>query len=89
MPILGILNSPSPKPHHKSVCVLHCRQLSGLNWDLREWRRREERRKGGPKPEVRDGLEVLDLDEGAGWELLCSLMAYKPADRWVAAAPWL
>ncbi len=33
------------------------------------------------KPEVVEGLEVLDLDDGAGWELLCSLMAYKPSER--------
>ena len=36
---------------------------------------------GGMKPEVAEGFEMLDLDDGAGWELLCSLMAYKPSER--------
>uniref|UniRef100_A0A7S3VTM9 Protein kinase domain-containing protein n=1 Tax=Dunaliella tertiolecta TaxID=3047 RepID=A0A7S3VTM9_DUNTE len=57
------------------------KKLATLNWDLRAWRRQEEARKGGMKPEVAEGFEVLDLDNGAGWELLCSLMAYKPSER--------
>jgi len=39
------------------------------------------------------GFELLDLDGGAGWELVCGLLALQPGDRLSAAAalrhPWL
>lgn len=51
-------------------------------WDLRAWRRQEEKEKGNGKAgSFQEGFELLDLDGGAGWELLCSLMAYNPRDR--------
>ncbi|KAG1678257.1 hypothetical protein FOA52_013877 [Chlamydomonas sp. UWO 241] len=46
-------------------------------WDLRAWRRGEEK-KG---KEFAEGLELLDLDGAAGWDLLCRLMSFKPTDR--------
>jgi serine/threonine protein kinase len=40
-----------------------------------------------------EGFELLDLDQGAGWDLLTKLMAYRPSDRLSAAAaldhPWM
>ncbi|GFH05756.1 thylakoid associated Ser/Thr-protein kinase stt7 [Haematococcus lacustris] len=62
-------------------------RLEGLRYDLNAWRVEEEqRRKGGMKPEMAWGFELLDEDGGAGWQLLCDLMAFKPADRITAAA---
>lgn len=52
------------------------------NWDLRAWRRDEEKR--SPK-DVQEAFEMLDLDDGALWDLLCALMAYNPGDRPSAA----
>lgn len=70
-------------PHHALPCGPVRRRLEGLKWDLRAWRAEEEGRKGGPKQDLAEGFELLDLDNGAGWQLLCDLMAYKPSDRCV------
>jgi hypothetical protein len=35
------------------------------------------------KPDMAEGFELLDMDGGAGWSLLCDLMEYKPKDRCV------
>lgn len=35
------------------------------------------------KPDMAEGFELLDMDGGAGWSLLCDLMEYKPKDRYV------
>jgi hypothetical protein len=59
-----------------------CRKLHNkYRYDLRAWRREEESRRGGARPELAEGFSLLDEDNGAGWQLLCDLMAYKPADR--------
>lgn len=36
-------------------------------WDLADWRRGEE----GKTKDLTVGFEMLDLDGGAGWDLLC------------------
>lgn len=61
------------------------KRLETLNYDLNAWRREEESRKGGMKPDLTEGFALLDLDDKAGWKLLCDLMAFKPRDRCSAA----
>jgi hypothetical protein len=57
----------------------HDRRLGDkYNWDLGAWRKQEGKR---PSREIQEGLDLLDLDNGAPWDLLCSLMAYNPRDR--------
>ncbi len=56
-----------------------------LKWDLNAWRSEEQSKLRSAKPVVADslaaGFEALDMDGGAGWDLLTRLMAYTPADR--------
>lgn len=33
-------------------------------------------------PDEAEGFAILDLDNGAGWELLRTLITFKPSDRW-------
>lgn len=47
------------------------------------WRQTVEPRAG---PELRKGFELLDLDEGIGWELLLSMVRYKARQRTSAKA---
>uniref|UniRef100_A0A1D2AEM3 Protein kinase domain-containing protein n=2 Tax=Auxenochlorella protothecoides TaxID=3075 RepID=A0A1D2AEM3_AUXPR len=57
--------------------------------DLRAWRRARERR--GTK-DLAAGLAILDADGGAGWDLACNLVQYRPEDRLSAQGalrhPW-
>lgn len=36
--------------------------------------------------EYEEGFEVLDLDNGAAWDLICQLLEYEPTRRTSAAA---
>ncbi|KAG2452996.1 hypothetical protein HYH02_002333 [Chlamydomonas schloesseri] len=73
------------------------KRLQELKWDLPAWRREEEAKlptaKGALADSLEAGFEALDADDGAGWDLLLRLLAYKPSDRPSAAAvlahPWL
>ncbi len=60
------------------LCAIDLRVLEAkYGWDLNEWRRQE-----GPRnKELQEGLELLSLDNGAPWDLLCKLLAFKPTDR--------
>ena len=49
------------------------------DFDLRAWRRAEDRR--GASKDLLEGFEILDLDDGAAWNLLCDLMSYEPRKR--------
>uniref|UniRef100_A0A2P2KW18 non-specific serine/threonine protein kinase n=1 Tax=Rhizophora mucronata TaxID=61149 RepID=A0A2P2KW18_RHIMU len=54
------------------------RQLKRCDYDLAAWRRSVEPR---ATPDLRKGLELLDLDGGIGWELLTSMVRYKARQR--------
>jgi serine/threonine protein kinase len=66
------------------------RRLEAVDWDLSAWRAGEEAR--GSR-EHQEGFEVLDMDNGEGWKLLCAMMQYEPLKRISAAQaldhPWL
>ncbi|KAL6186630.1 hypothetical protein ACLB2K_042750 [Fragaria x ananassa] len=54
------------------------RQLKRCDYDLVAWRNTVEPRASS---ELRKGFELLDLDGGIGWELLTSMVRYKPRQR--------
>ncbi|XP_050375062.1 serine/threonine-protein kinase STN7, chloroplastic [Argentina anserina] len=54
------------------------RQLKRCDYDLVAWRNTVEPRAGS---DLRKGFELLDLDGGIGWELLTSMVRYKPRQR--------
>lgn len=58
------------------------KRLEELDYDLRAWRASLDRRAAAPYAE---GLELLDRDGGAGWELLCKLVTFRPKERYSAA----
>ena len=51
------------------------RRLEECNWDLRKWRASElSKRASGQIPrDLEEGFEVLDLDNGTGWDLVCKV----------------
>lgn len=59
-----------------------CRRFEALGYDLRAWRANE-LRKGVAKDDL-EGFEVMDLERGAGWDLVTSLLAFQPQDRLTA-----
>ncbi|KAI3433249.1 Protein kinase domain-containing protein [Psidium guajava] len=59
------------------------RQLKRCDYDLVAWRRSLEPR---ASPDLRRGFELLDVDGGIGWELLTSMVHYKPRKRTSAKA---
>ncbi|KAJ4841370.1 Serine/threonine-protein kinase stn7, chloroplastic [Turnera subulata] len=59
------------------------RQLKRCDYDLNAWRKSVEARAG---PDLRKGFELLDLDNGIGWELLTSMVRYKARQRISAKA---
>lgn len=59
------------------------RQLKRCDYDLVAWRTTVEPR---ASPDLRRGFEMLDLDEGIGWELLTSMVRYKAHQRTSAKA---
>ena len=54
------------------------RQLKRCDYDLVAWRKSVEPR---ASPDLRKGFELLDLDNGRGWELLTSMVRYKARQR--------
>lgn len=90
-----LLQMAFPNLRNDNALIVFNKKLSSLNYDLRAWRRAEEKRLGSKlaTDPLGEGFEILDLNNGAGWELLCSLLAYKPSDRPSASEalnnPWL
>ncbi|XP_004297142.1 PREDICTED: serine/threonine-protein kinase STN7, chloroplastic [Fragaria vesca subsp. vesca] len=61
-----------------SALIQFNRQLKRCDYDLVAWRNTVEPRASS---ELRKGFELLDLDGGIGWELLTSMVRYKPRQR--------
>lgn len=49
------------------------------SFDIRAWRSQEDKK--GASKELLEGFEIMDLDDGAPWELLCALMEFDPRKR--------
>lgn len=67
-----------PSLRSDSALIQFNRQLKRCDYDLNAWRATAEARAG---PDLRRGLELLDLDGGIGWELLTSMVRYKARQR--------
>lgn len=67
-----------PSLRSDSALIQFNRQLKRCDYDLNAWRAAAEARAG---PDLRRGLELLDLDGGIGWELLTSMVRYKARQR--------
>eukprot|EP01025_Chloroclados_australasicus_P047244 TRINITY_DN5265_c0_g1_i1.p1 TRINITY_DN5265_c0_g1~~TRINITY_DN5265_c0_g1_i1.p1 ORF type:complete len:324 (+),score=42.83 TRINITY_DN5265_c0_g1_i1:103-972(+) len=68
-------------------------QLEKVNYDLRAWRREQEEKGGRSSAALAEGFALLDADNGAGWDLLCKLVTFKPENRLSARQalnhPWI
>ncbi|KAF6258518.1 kinase-like domain-containing protein [Scenedesmus sp. NREL 46B-D3] len=71
-----------PNLRSDNSLVAFNRRLQELGWDLPAWKREVIRKhpRGLPK-EYEEGFEVLEAEEGAGWDLACQLVSYNPNDR--------
>ncbi|XP_048134689.1 serine/threonine-protein kinase STN7, chloroplastic isoform X3 [Rhodamnia argentea] len=80
---LIFLQMAFPSLRTDSSLIQFNRQLKRCDYDLVAWRRSLEPR---ASPDFRRGFELLDLDGGIGWELLTSMVRYKPRKRTSAKA---
>ncbi|KAJ4959895.1 hypothetical protein NE237_019805 [Protea cynaroides] len=80
---LIFLQMAFPSLRTDSSLIQFNRQLKRCGYDLVAWRKTVEPR---ASPELRRGLELLDLDGGIGWELLTSMVRYKARQRTSAKA---
>ncbi|KAF5933467.1 hypothetical protein HYC85_029638 [Camellia sinensis] len=76
-------NHAFPALRTDSSLIQFNRQLKRCDYDLVAWRKTVEPRANN---ELRRGFELLDLDEGIGWELLTSMVRYKARKRTSAKA---
>lgn len=72
-----------PSLRTDSALIQFNRQLKRCDYDLVAWRSTVETR---ASPDLRKGFELLDLDNGIGWELLTSMVRYKARQRISAKA---
>lgn len=78
-----------PSLRNDDRLVAFNKRLAALNYDLRKWRA-EETKKGAR--ELNEGFELLDMDGGAGWDLLCQvggLLCAQSVDVRCIRAAWL
>ncbi|CAL5350088.1 unnamed protein product [Camellia sinensis] len=80
---LIFLQMAFPALRTDSSLIQFNRQLKRCDYDLVAWRKTVEPRANN---ELRRGFELLDLDEGIGWELLTSMVRYKARKRTSAKA---
>ncbi|XVE91378.1 hypothetical protein REPUB_Repub01dG0004600 [Reevesia pubescens] len=80
---LIFLQMAFPSLRTDSALIQFNRQLKRCDYDLVEWRKTVEPR---ASPDLRKGFELLDLDNGIGWELLQSMVRYKARKRISAKA---
>merc|ERR1712057_136870 len=58
------------------------KKLASFNYDIERWRTSDAvTLRRARDPSLCEGLEVLELDNGIGWDLLCQLLRYKPGER--------
>jgi hypothetical protein len=78
-----ILLQAVPSLRTDSSLIQFNRQLKRCDYDLEAWRNLVEPR---ATAELRRGFEILDLDNGIGWQLLTSMVRYKARQRTSAKA---
>ncbi|XP_066366902.1 serine/threonine-protein kinase STN7, chloroplastic-like isoform X2 [Miscanthus floridulus] len=67
-----------PSLRTDSSLIQFNRQLKRYDYDLQAWRNLVEPR---ATAELRRGFDIMDLDNGIGWELLTSMVRYKARQR--------
>lgn len=60
------------------------RKFENLNFDIVAWRETVSRK--SMNKELKEGFEMLDMDDGAGWDLMKRLLSYEPSNRPSAAS---
>ncbi|XP_008465727.2 serine/threonine-protein kinase STN7, chloroplastic isoform X4 [Cucumis melo] len=80
---LIFLQMAFPAMRTDSGLIQFNRQLKRCDYDLVAWRKTVEPRASS---DLRKGFELLNLDEGIGWELLTSMVRYKARQRTSAKA---
>ncbi|EOA34625.1 hypothetical protein CARUB_v10022188mg [Capsella rubella] len=80
---LIFLQMAFPSLRSDSNLIQFNRQLKRCEYDLTAWRKLVEPRANA---DLRRGFELLDLDNGIGWELLTSMVRYKARQRISAKA---
>ncbi|KAG6620273.1 hypothetical protein I3842_Q071700 [Carya illinoinensis] len=80
---LIFLQMAFPALRSDSGLIQFNRQLKRCDYDLVGWRKSVEPRANS---ELRRGFELLDLDDGIGWELVTSMVRYKARQRTSAKA---
>ncbi|KAL6609557.1 hypothetical protein ACP70R_039526 [Stipagrostis hirtigluma subsp. patula] len=80
---LIFLQMAIPSLRTDSSLIQFNRQLKRCDYDLEAWRNLVEPR---ATAELRRGFEILDLDNGIGWELVTSMVRYKARQRTSAKA---
>ncbi|XVE85974.1 hypothetical protein DITRI_Ditri17bG0135000 [Diplodiscus trichospermus] len=80
---LIFLQMAFPSLRTDSALIQFNRQLKRCDYDLVAWRKTVEPRASA---DLRKGFELLDLDNGIGWELLTSMVRYKARQRISAKA---
>ncbi|KHG07521.1 Serine/threonine-protein kinase STN8, chloroplastic [Gossypium arboreum] len=80
---LIFLQMAFPSLRTDSALIQFNRQLKRCDYDLVAWRNTVEPR---ASPDLRKGFELLDFDNGIGWELLTSMVRYKARQRISAKA---
>jgi len=80
---LIFLQMAFPSLRTDSSLIQFNRQLKRCDYDLQAWRNLVEPRASA---ELRRGFDIMDLDNGIGWELLTSMVRYKARQRISAKA---
>ncbi|KAG2625995.1 hypothetical protein PVAP13_3KG279500 [Panicum virgatum] len=80
---LIFLQMAFPSLRTDSSLIQFNRQLKRCDYDLQAWRNLVEPRASA---ELRRGFDIMDLDNGIGWELLTSMVWYKARQRISAKA---
>jgi hypothetical protein len=73
---LSTLQMVFPSLRKDSNLIAFRRVLEGMDWSLPAWRAKQEARK--LSKEQQEGFDLLDMDGGAGWKLVCRMMERRP-----------
>jgi len=77
-----LLQMAFPKLRSDNNLIAFNRKFESLNYDLEKWRAVVEKSNG---KEFKEGFQLLDLENGAGWDLLKKLLVFSPFKRPSAA----
>eukprot|EP01026_Neomeris_dumetosa_P011371 TRINITY_DN1408_c1_g2_i3.p1 TRINITY_DN1408_c1_g2~~TRINITY_DN1408_c1_g2_i3.p1 ORF type:complete len:362 (+),score=48.19 TRINITY_DN1408_c1_g2_i3:244-1329(+) len=78
-----LLQMVFPPLRNDSVLIAFRRKLEDFDFDIQKWREFMAKKSSR---DYKEGFELLDMYDGAGWDLLCELLQPEPEDRPSAAA---